>query len=119
MKGATGHKTHVLRFRAVNRDIFRAIESGEKKIETRAATPRYQRIQAGDSVRLICGKNTFRKDVKKVRILRTIPAMLKIYRTKQINPSVSSAKELKALYYSFPGYREKIKKYGLVALELK
>lgn len=42
-----------LRFREVNRDIFEAIQDGSKKVETRAATVRYQKIKKGDYVMLI------------------------------------------------------------------
>jgi len=39
-----------LRFRQVNKDIFEAIKSGEKKIETRAATEKFRGVSAGDIV---------------------------------------------------------------------
>jgi len=109
----------VLRFRKVNRDIFEAIKNGRKPVETRAATKRYRNIKAGDVILFVCGENSFKKRVKKARIFRTIDAMLKKYKVKDLNPTVTTAHELKAGYYSFPKYREKIKKYGLVAFELK
>ena len=34
-------------------------------------------------------------------------------------PDISSVKELRDAYYSYPNYKEKIKKFGLIALELK
>lgn len=113
------NKIRTLRFRAVNRDIFLAIKTGKKKVETRAATLRYRHIKVGDEIKLTCGKSSLQKKVGKVRIFRTIPAMLKVYRVKSINPNIKSAEELKALYYSFSGYREKIEKYGLIALGLE
>lgn len=108
-----------LRFRAINRDIFDAIKSGKKKVETRAATERYRNIKIGDTVKLICGKNSFEMKVKKVKIFKTIIAILRDYKIKQINPNVESEKELRKMYYSFTGYRDKIRKYGLIAIELK
>lgn len=41
-------KKYTLRFRAVNEDTFNAIKNGKKKIETRAGSPKYFYIQAGD-----------------------------------------------------------------------
>ncbi|MEK7465317.1 MAG: hypothetical protein AAB631_00910 [Patescibacteria group bacterium] len=116
-KSVMANKTYVLRFRAINRDIFWRLKV--ERIETRAATLRYRHVKVGDGVKLICGKSTFQKKVKRIKTFRTIPAMLKVYRVKEINPNTSSAKELKELYLSFPGYKEKIKKFGLIALELK
>lgn len=108
-----------LRFREVNRDIFEAIRDGRKKIETRAATVRYQKIKKGDRVILVCGKDLFEKQVADMQIFRSIDALLKKYRVEQINPNVETEEELKKLYYSFPGYREKISKHGLIAIELR
>ena len=117
MKSET--KTITLKFRVVNQDIFNTIKIGKKKVETQAATERYRRIAVGDRIILICGKNRFEKQVRKVQTFKTIAALLKKHSVKSINPAVKSVEELRKLYYSFPGYREKIKKFGLIALEFK
>lgn len=108
-----------LKFRVVNRDIFNAIKNGRKKIETRAATERYQAIKIGDTARLSCGRLVFERKVTKRKIFKSIPALLKRYRPKDINPSCKTAGDIERVYYSFPKYKEKIKKYGIIALELK
>lgn len=113
------NKTHYLKFRAINRDIFEAIKNGAKKIETRAATKRFRDIKVGDKVKLICGKDKFEKEVKKSQIYKTITAMLRKYKPNEINPKCSTAKELREMYYSFQSYRKKIKNFGLIVLELK
>lgn len=107
-----------MRFRAVNKDTFEAIKSGRKKVETRAATKRYADIKVGDIIIFICGKNSFQRKVKKVQIFETITAMLRKYKMKDINPFAKTEKEFRETYYSYSGYREKIKKHGLVAMEL-
>lgn len=114
-----GRKNIVLKFRAINREIFEAVKTGKKKVETRAATDKYRAIKAGDTVVLVCGKNKFEKEVKKVKIFKTITSLLKVYKPQQINPGIKTLKETREMYYSFPGYKEKIKKYGLAAFELK
>jgi len=37
---------------------------------------------------------------------------------KEIMPFASSVEEMRATYFSFPGYQEKIEKYGLIAFRL-
>lgn len=110
---------HTLKFRTVNRSIFLDIKSGKKTVETRAATERYQNIKAGDIIVLVCGEERFKKKVKKARIFKTIGALLKVHSIKKIMPELNSEKEWRQELYSYPDYKEKIQKYGLVALELK
>ena len=38
---------------------------------------------------------------------------------KKIMPSVRSQEEMRAIYYSYPGYEEKIGTHGLVAFDLE
>lgn len=111
-------EVRVLRFRSVNRDVFEAIKNGKKKIETRAATEKYRSIKAGDTIVFVCGKARFQKKVKKVEIFRTIGAILKKYKPVRINPNTLTGEEARAMWDSFPGYKEKIKKYGLIAFLL-
>ncbi len=85
---------YILRFRAVNKDIFRDIKSGKKTVETRAATERYRDIKDGDVIVLVCGKNRFEKKIKKAKFFRTIKALTKTYSFKKIMPNISSEKEL-------------------------
>ncbi len=118
MRNATHKRRHTVRFRAVNRGIFEAIRSGRKNVETRAATERYRGIVGGDTVVLVCGRDRCIKQVERVEYFRTFAAMLRRYAIHEINPNVTSAKELREMYSSFPGYREKVKKHGFIALEL-
>ena len=113
------HKKYTLRIRAVDKDIFEAIREGKKPVETRAATSKYRSIQKGDVVVLVCGKARFQKKVREAHIFKNITTMLKKYRVQDIMPHISSVKELQDEYYGFPNYREKIKKFGLIALELE
>ena len=108
-----------LRFRVTNKDIFKSIESGKKKVETRAATIKYKNISKGDEINFLCGKEKFSKQVRSVKIYKSLKSLLKKYKPQDITPWVKDAKELEAMYYSFPGYKEKIKKSGIIALEVK
>jgi|SRR3989338_4368051 len=114
-----GHMAqYTLRFRQVNRNIFDAIRDGKKKVETRAHTARYQHSKRGDTLVFVCGRERFKRRVKRALRFKSINAMLRVYKAHNINPFVSSKKELEKIYGSFPGYKEKIKKFGLIAMEL-
>lgn len=108
-----------LRFREVDRDIFDFVLSGEKKVETRAATKKFLNIESGDTIRCVCGKDRLEKKVKKVKIFKSVESLLKEYRPKEINPKALSRADLEKMYDSFPDYREKIKKCGLIVFELE
>ena len=113
------NKVFILRFRRINKDIFDAINNNRKKFETRAATKRYKTMKPWDRVVLICERHKFNKLVKRVQLFPTIGALLKHYKPSQINPKLKTEKELRAMYNSFPAYKEKIKKCGLLVFELK
>jgi ASC-1-like (ASCH) protein len=113
------YKKVILRFRAANRDIFEAILSGRKKIETRAASSKFKNIKAGDTVILVCGKERTEKKVIKAERFRSIGEILNKYKPEEINPKIHTAKEACEMWNSFPGYKEKIKKSGLIAITLK
>lgn len=113
------NKTIKLKFRAVNRDIFEAICDGRKKVETRACDEKFRDITQGDVVMLMCEDDTFTKTVQSVEVFATIEALLEKYAPQDINPACATADDIRAMYYSFPGYKEKIEEHGLIALELE
>ena len=112
-------KKILLRFRVVDRDIFEAIRRGQKKVETRAITIRYQGIQVGDEVTLVCGNKKIKRLVYKTEMFKSIDALLKKHKPQSINPKIKTSQEAREMWYSFPGYKDKIKKHGLVAIHLK
>lgn len=113
------NKSHKLRFRESNRNIFNAIKTGKKKVETRAATERYRKIKVGDSLTFICGKSKINKIVSKVQIFKTIASLIKRFKPIQINPGTKTKQDLIKMYHSFPQYEEKLKKSGIIAFTLK
>ena len=111
-------KIYKLRFRETNRNIFNAIKIGKKKVETRAATFKYSNMRVGDKLIFICGKSKFMKSIKQVRKFKSLNLLCKKYKPSAINPTCKTKKELEKMYYSFPNYKEKIKKFGIIALKL-
>ncbi len=112
-------KKYILPIRQVDRVVYNQIKSNKKKLETRAGGPKYQRIKEGDTVVLKCRKDRFEKRVVEVRKFKSVKEMLKRHKLSEIDPRFQSAKELMALYHSFPGYNERLKKYGIIVFKLK
>ena len=115
-------KTWVLRIRAKNRIIFSQIKSGRKKVETRApgftkTGKNFSHVKKGDTLLFICGKARLRKKVKKVQRFRTVEVFFKKVNQKLVWPHLKerTLENIKKQYYIYPGYKERIKKYGLVA----
>ncbi len=82
-------KKHILRFNQGNADSrysFEALRRGVKKVETRAATSRFRRVNIGDVLVFVCGKNKFEIKINKVSVFKTIDGMLSKYRVKDIMP---------------------------------
>lgn len=111
-------KKWVLRFRA-NDKSFEKIIDNRKTVETRAATDKYKKVKVGDRLVIVCGKNRLEKEVKKVEHFKSIEAMIKKIPFRKVMPSVSSVAEMKKVYEGYTGYKEKLKKFGLVAWTLK
>jgi ASC-1-like (ASCH) protein len=111
-------KRYILRFRAVDKDNFDEIKDGLRSVETRAGTERYGNIKKGDVLVIVCGEHRPEKKVKRVRHFRSIEALARAIPYKRIMPSVNSLAEIRRAYYSYPGYKEKIKKFGIVAMEI-
>lgn len=112
-------KTHTLDFLEVNRDTFDLVCSGDKLIETRAATEAYADIAVGDTIVFACGNDTCAKEVIKVEKFSSIDDIFKKYKPHEINPTWKSEQDGRDAWASFPNYTEKIAKYGLIALTLK
>ncbi len=109
---------HTLRFRKADKIIFDQIKNGAKKVETRAATVKYKNMKTGDTLVLVCDGEKLERKIKKATIFATIDSMLRKYNIWDIMPGFSTKAELEKAYNSFPGYREKLRKCGLIALEL-
>lgn len=112
-------KKWILSFRAENKNIFEAIRNGEKLIETRAGGGKYEGIKDGDYLIFSCEGKKFEREIIKVTKFKTISALVKKYPVKSINPMVKNVLELTKMYESFPGYKERIKRDGILAFELK
>ena len=108
----------IIRFRAVDKDIFHAIQNGEKTVETRAYTPKYQNVTPGQRLTFVCENESIKKLVESVRVFKDAEDLAASIRPRAIHPRATTADDLQKMYDSFPGYKDKIRDYGLVAWEL-
>jgi ASC-1-like (ASCH) protein len=101
------------------REIFDFLKSGEKSVETRAATPHNLRAQAGDIAVFLCKPDRLERLILRATHFKSIQDMLKVYRPEQIHPHITTQEALEQMYVSFPGYTEKLGSVGILALELE
>lgn len=109
-------KRHTLRFRAVDRVTFDDIRDGRKRVETRAATVKYKNIASGDVVIFVCEQDRFERHVATADHFASVDDMLKTFSVADINTRATDRDALLRMYHGFPGYEEKIKEHGLIAL---
>jgi len=112
-------KKYILRMRETDKFVFDAIKKGKKTVETRAATERYRKIQTEDTLVFVCGKEKIERKAGSVKHFASINEMAKKIDFKKIMPFCKNIEEVKNVYYSFPGYKEKIKKFGILVFNLK
>ena len=105
-------------FREIDRDRFEEVRSGVKAIETRAGTEKYRAVKIGDEVTLTCGDDSFSKKVTKTYHWSSIEAMLADIPLKKAMPDLETAEQVRERYASYPGYGEKINKFGIAGFEL-
>ena len=109
---------YTLPFDPKDKDSFDKIKAGIKKIETRAGGPKYENIVVGDSIIFECDRDSFERTITKVIKFKGVDEMLNVYKPKEINAAMNTAEDLKALYRSFPGYIERLEKFGIIAFEI-
>ena len=114
-------RTWVLRIRAADARIFEALAGGQKAVETRAGSASsrsYTHVAPGDTILFLCGSRRLRRQVGRVAIYPSVEALIAHEDFRRIAPWLATAADLDALYASFPGYPQRIARYGLVAMEL-
>ncbi len=112
-------KTYTLLIREIDKKVFEAIKDKTKTIETRAASDKYKKVAVGDILCFICGKETLEKKVKSVSLFKNIEELTEKFYFKEIVPFANSVKEVKEIILGFPGNKEKINQFGIIAFEME
>ena len=110
---------HKLLFLEKDRNTFKLIQSGKKNIETRAGNPEYFFIKAGDYIEFSCGDEKVVRKVRNILHYTTLNDLFAAYKPQEINPEVFSYEELRERYVSFPGYHDRLDRYGVLVFELE
>lgn len=103
---------------------FSMIVSGEKIVETRAldetdsAKDYYRAIDSGDAIRFVCGTDSVIKNVVEARYYPTLADYLEYEDLELALGEGMTAEKATDKLHGYPGYKERIKKYGLVVWEL-
>jgi len=114
-------------------NVYDDLVSGRKKIETRAPEPdkpekNYESMSLDDILAFHAVDDKFKKidelpilkfSVSSIRKYPCIKTLLANEGIKNVLPNASSVEEAIKVYYSFPEYKERIEKYGLVAIGLR
>ena len=79
---------------------------------------KYHYLQPGDALLMLCGSDLVEKRIKKSLHFASVDQMLKQVDFKRILPSGRSVNDIQEIYSSFPGYKEKVRKFGLMAFEI-
>lgn len=126
-KAKSKKQKNYISFNFRDRDIFDEIKNGDKTVETRALNPEekenyFGNIKKGDKVIFNYKMNdliaeSILVEVKKSKIFKSVEDVLKKYEVEKILPK-KNAKDLKEFYASIPAYKGKIKRNGLLAVEI-
>lgn len=111
-------------------DIFDAVKSGEKTIETRpinlAVKQNYSQVKVGDVLVMISldTKERIEKRVTFVHIYKSVTELAKKEPVGKILPGVKISEELVDVFEEFKkkwgkSYANKLEKYGIVAIGFK
>ena len=109
----------VLRIREEDRAIFAALVDGSKRIETRAASPKYRDLKEGDTLIFSCGADRLETTIARAYRWPSIVAMFGDIAYTDVFPDAVSVDDAASRWDAFPGDAEKIRAYGLVGWEMR
>ena len=100
---------------------FHAIKIGLKIVEGRPNSLKFKDIAPGDKISFTCVSTheIIYCTVIAVTGYSNFYEMLDQQGLQNMLPGVNDIQQGVAVYENFPGYREKVKKYGAIAIEIK
>lgn len=110
---------HTLPFLPKHKAKFELLRSNVINVETRAGSELYFKIQPGDSIKFICEDESFIRSVVKVTHFKSLERLLQEYNPGSLHPGIDSRDRLIEKYNYYPGYRERIAKFGILVFELE
>lgn len=106
------------RFFRLQRQYLENIKSGRKRWEGRLNVGAAAGVSIGCKATFSSGSDTLEMTVRSVRYYKTFEAMLCDLGVDTCLPGIGSLSQGIAIYHSFPGYAQKERQFGVVAMEL-
>jgi len=106
---------------SVKQKYFDAIKTGIKTVEGRLNSPKFKDLKATMQMSFTCADSQEQLIciVQDVQTYPTFEAMLEAQGVVNMLPGIDSLPVAVAIYESFPGYREDVKKMGALAIKIK
>ena len=98
------------------------IKTGQKTVEGRVNTNKYRNIQSNDTIIFFEKDSPTTKAVCKIIKInhyKNFKDMLINEGIENMLPGIKSLDEAINIYNNLPGYKEKVKEYGAIAIQLK
>ncbi len=99
--------------------MFENIETGQKSVEARVAIPRYLKIEVGQNILFLCGRNSVTIKVTYKMTYKSFEDMLKVEGIQKCLPGVTGLKEAVEYYHNFKDYETLALQHGVVAFRLQ
>ena len=106
---------------SVKKIYFDAIKSGKKTVEGRLNVVKFKDLTPNMYITFTCVENQEQLVciVENIQTYATFESMLLTEGVANMLPGVTSLSQAVALYESFPGYKEDVKKFGALAIKIK
>lgn len=117
-------KTWNLKIRKEDKGIFDRIQTGEKTIETRPlnapdSKKDYSQIVPGDKLIFSCDGEKLEKIVEAVRIYKDFEQYLDTEDLENVLGEGMTKEVARGIHYGFLGCKERLEKYGIIAIEME
>ena len=106
----------------VTAEYFEAIRAGKKQVEGRCCTPKYRALTLGQEIRFVKEGAPNLETIVMITGLQTYATFEDYLRREGLErclPGVSNIEEGAKIYRGFPGYSEKERRHGVLAIQIK
>ncbi len=106
---------------SLRQQYFDAIKSGLKTVEGRLNSPKFKDLKPGMNISFtsVNTNETIVYTVEAMNVYANFTDMLQGESVDKMLPGITSLDEGVALYESFPGYKDEVKKVGALAIRIQ
>lgn len=106
-------------FRPEDRDLYEAIECGDKRFELRAGSDKYRAIRVGDEVVVRCEALQCRRTVVGIGIFSDLDELRANYDPADLIPGAKSWDDVWHRVTASPGYAQRMATEGIIVFEFE